>query len=553
MQRAKVVAPLLETLVNMQGSIEHPVANIYFKGISFQHTGWLRPSLYGHVPHQAGMYMTDAYRLKPAGTPARPMLDNQAWIGRPAAAVTVSFAERTGFENCRFEHLASTGLDYFKGVHHNTIKGNLFKDIGGNGILAAVFSNEGSEIHLPYNPKDEREICDSLEVSNNLVTDVTNEDWGCVGIGVGYSRNTLIEHNEVENISYSGVSMGWGWNPAANAMHDNKIISNKIHHYGKHNYDCAGIYTLSAQPNSVISGNYIDSIYKAPYAHLPSHWFYIYCDEGSSYFTVKDNWTPTQKYLQNANGPGNVWTNNGPQVSVPIKEQAGLLPGYYFLLKEKTSNRFTWPINEEHNEVIEMVVKQGTSLDLPKLRRILQQNNMDSSAIYQWQNHYVIFSKVQDIGVMQGRLQNNFPGATVKVYYNLFYEFSRHKHCADTSTAREWQHIILTANLVENKTLQQEYMNYHATQFENWPEVAQGFCNAGFQQLLLFRSGRQLMLVISIPKGESLDQLNPKTTAGNPRMDEWNKRMKKYQVGIEGTKPDEVWVFFQQLQSNSNK
>ena len=53
------------------------------------------------------------------------------------------------------------------------------------------------------------------------------------------------------------------------------------------------------------------------------------------------------------------------------------------------------------------------------------------------------------------------------------------------------------------------------------------------------------MLVISIPKCENLDALNPKTVENNPRMDEWNKRMKKYQEGIEGTKKGETWVFFQ--------
>ena len=103
--------------------------------------------------------MTEAYKLRPAGTKEKPGLDNQAWIGRPAAAVEISFADNTGFENCRFEHLASTGFDYHKGVHNNVVKGNLFKDIGGTAILAGVYSDEGHEIHLPYNPKDEREVC----------------------------------------------------------------------------------------------------------------------------------------------------------------------------------------------------------------------------------------------------------------------------------------------------------------------------------------------------------------------------------------------------------
>jgi hypothetical protein len=544
---ATVIAPYAETLVRIQGTIDHPVSNIFFKEISFQHTGWLRPSQQGHVPHQAGMYMLDAYKLKPAGTKDKATLDNQAWVGRPAAAVEVSFAHKTVFENCRFEHLASTGLDYNKGVQGNIVKGNLFKDIGGTAILAGVYSDEATEIHLPYSPKDEREVCDQLLITNNLITDVTNEDWSCVGIGLGYTRNSTVEHNEVENVSYTGISMGWGWSPTANAMKNNKIIANKIHHFGKHNYDCAGIYTLSSQPGSVISKNYIDSIYKAPYAHLPSHWFYIYTDEGSSYFTVKDNWTPSQKFLKNANGPGNEWNDNGPQTAESIKQNAGLQPAFQFLASEKTATQLKLPINEEHSEVIELVVNEAQHLDLPKLKQFLYKNKMDSTAIYQCQNHYVIFDKVQDIAVMQGRLRNNFPEAEVRIYHDLFYKYDKQKHCKDKVVAKEWDHIILTANLVADKKKQQEYLEYHATQFEKWPEIAGGFCNAGFQQLLLYRNGRQLVLVISIPKGESLDKLNPKTTANNPRMDEWNKRMKKYQEGIKGTEKGEVWMLLRNI------
>jgi hypothetical protein len=75
--------------------------------------------------------------------------------------------------------LASTGLDYHKGVHNNLVKGNLFKDIGGTALLAGVYSDAGHEIHLPYDPKDEREVCDGILISNNLITNATNEDWSC--------------------------------------------------------------------------------------------------------------------------------------------------------------------------------------------------------------------------------------------------------------------------------------------------------------------------------------------------------------------------------------
>jgi hypothetical protein len=548
MNTAKVVAPFTETILKFEGTIDNPVQNIVVEGLSFQHTGWLRPSLQGHVPHQVGLYMTEAYRLRPAGTPTKPGLDNQAWIGRQAAAVEMSYAIRTRIKNCSFLHLAATGVDLKVGVKDNMTKNNLFSDIGGTAILAGNYGDEGREIHLPFNPKDERDQCDILFIENNFITNATNEDWGAVGIGCGFVSRTSIRHNEIENVSYSGISLGWGWTPEPNMMKGNRIVANKIHHYGKWNYDCSGIYTLSAQPGSIIEDNYIDSIYKSPVAHLPSHWFYIYTDEGSSGITVKNNWTPSQKYLQNANGPNNEWSHNGPLVHDSVKQNAGLEKRFQYLAANKTA-KAKLPINEEHNEVIELVVKDGKQLDLPKLKQILAKNNMDSSAIYQWQNHYVLFGKVQDLGVMQGRLQNNFPKAEVKAYHDLFYEYSKKKHCSDKSVANEWTHILMTANLVADKKLQQEYLDYHATQFEKWPDIAKGFCNADFQQLLIFRNGRQLVLVISIPKGKTLDELNPKTVESNAKMVEWNKIMGKYQEGIEGTKKGESWVFLNNVEN----
>jgi hypothetical protein len=331
---ASVTAPVLESLIVIQGDIDHPVSHIQFKGIGFQHTSWLRPSLKGHVPLQAGLYMLDAYKLDIPGTPDKKALENQAWVGRPPAAADVTYATHISFDACRFEHLASTGLDYRIGCHSDTVNGSLFKDIGGTGIQLGAYSDEATEAHLPYNPVDKRVVCSNILVANNLVTDVTNEDWGTLGISAGYVSDVRITHNDISEVSYTGISVGWGWTRTINVMHNNRIIANKIHHYARHMYDVAGIYTLSAQPGSEISYNYIDSIYKAPYAHIPEHWFYLYTDEGTAYYTVKNNWCPAQKFLQNANGPNNVWENNGPQVADSIRFSAGLEAPYHHLLNQ---------------------------------------------------------------------------------------------------------------------------------------------------------------------------------------------------------------------------
>ncbi len=553
MQTANVVAPYLETLISIEGTNEMSVENNYvrnlsFKGISFQYTNWLRPTTHGHIPHQVGMYMTEAYKLKPKGTKSNPTLDNQAWIGKPTAALEVKYGARIFLENCKFEHLSSTAINLNEGTSTCSIKGSLFKDIGGNGIVAGNFGEEGREIHIPYDVDPEHnQICRYVWITNNLFTNIGNEDWSCVAIASGFAQNITIQNNEIENVPYSGISLGWGWTYEENVMRNNLVNANKIHHFGMHNYDCAGVYTQSTQGDSEISENYIDSTYKAPYAHLPSHWFYLYADEGSSGLEFINNWTPSIKYLKNTKPKATYWDNNGPDNNDSVKLVAGIQKKYQHLLQYKTPVKKNYAINENHKEIIEIISNNNSIIDLEKLKQILVKSNVDTTSIFQWNNHTVIYDYVQDVGVLQERLQNNFPNTIVKVYYDIVYDYQKQKHCKDKSISIEWNHILLTANLVKDEKLQQEYVDYHKTQFEKWPEVSQGFCNANLQQLLVFKNGRQLMLVISIPKGESLDKINPKTTENNPRMNDWNKIMGKYQEGIEGTKKGETWVFLKKL------
>ncbi|HEU5396043.1 MAG TPA: right-handed parallel beta-helix repeat-containing protein [Verrucomicrobiae bacterium] len=330
--RSTVITPALETLVAISGTPDQPASDITFKGVTFSHTTWLRPSLQGHVPLQAGMYMLDAHKLSPHGTPYHPGLDNVAWIGRRPAAVLVQNADHISFDRCRFEHLASSGLDFTARTHDDRVEGCTFQDIGGNGIQLGKFSDTNVETHAPWNPADETEICSNIKISNNVVADCGVVDWGCVGIGVGYARDIRIEHNEVFNLPYSGVSVGWGWTRMTNALRDNSILANHIHHVGRLLNDLGGIYTLSAQPGTIVADNVVSDIEPSPWVPDPQHWFYLYADEGSSFITFRDNWCPSEKFLRNANGPGNVWTNNGPQVSAEIKAAAGLEPAFRDLL-----------------------------------------------------------------------------------------------------------------------------------------------------------------------------------------------------------------------------
>ena len=252
MQEVEVIVPAVETLVRVEGTLDRPVCHIRFEKITFSYTTWMRPSEKGHVPLQAGMYLTDGYRIDPKmqRNYLNHPLDNQGWLGRPAAAVRVVAARQIDFERCRFEHLGSTGLNYEEAVQGGVVRGCLFRDIAGNGLLVGSFSPAAHETHLPYDPADRREVCTQQHINNCYFTEIGNEDWGCLAIAAGYVGDVNIEHNEISEVPYSGISLGWGWTQTVNCMRNNRVHANLIHHYAKHMYDVAGIYTLGSQPKS---------------------------------------------------------------------------------------------------------------------------------------------------------------------------------------------------------------------------------------------------------------------------------------------------------------
>jgi len=273
----------VEQLVVVDGA-----SNVNFEGITFEHTCWNRPLHKGHVTLQGGFPLIDAYKLKEKeGLPWDAGLENQAWIERPVSAVTVRNATNIDFRNCSFRHLGATALDY-ETIDHGTIEDCLFEDIGGTAILAGSFAESPREVHRPYNILAQK--CSKLNIIKNTINDAANEDWGAVGIGVGYARECTIEENTVSHVNYSGICVGWGWTPLYTGMQNNHIINNKVSDYARQLYDAGGIYTLSNQPNSSIRDNIISQPYPAPYA-TNDRGFCIYLDARTDGFIIQNNVT----------------------------------------------------------------------------------------------------------------------------------------------------------------------------------------------------------------------------------------------------------------------
>ena len=323
MSQATVIAPALEKLVMVDGSLERPIQYIQFRNVHFEHAAWNRPSYEGHVTLQGGFRLLDAYKLAIPGLPEKASLENQAWIARPEAAITVKGSNHIDFEGCVFQHMGATGLDYEWAVRDSKVSSCRFTDIGGSALLIGAFPDGGFETHVPFRPVNMEELCSDIQIQDNLITEVTNEDWGCVGIGAGYVKDITISHNEVSYVNYSGICVGWGWTLLESGMRNNRIEANYVHHFAQRLYDAGGLYTLSYQPGSVMRNNRIEYLVDAPYA-TNDRAFYIYFDEATDGYTVENNWCPEERFDSNQPGPHNVWKVNGPNVDEAIKMQAGI-------------------------------------------------------------------------------------------------------------------------------------------------------------------------------------------------------------------------------------
>ena len=262
---------------------------VRFEGLTFKHTCWNRPLHKGHVTLQSGFPLVDAYKLKEnPGLPWDEGLENQAWIERPVSAVTVRNAHHVDFHSVLFENLAATALDFVDNVSDCVVQKCTFGNIGGTAIMGGSFAESPREVHRPYTDLAKR--CQRLTIKENFVVDAANEDWGAVGIALGYVRHCTISKNHVFFLSYSGICVGWGWTPLNTGMENNRIEGNNVSNYARQLYDAGGIYTLSNQPGSVISGNKISRPYPAPYA-TNDRGFCIYLDARTDGFTIENNYT----------------------------------------------------------------------------------------------------------------------------------------------------------------------------------------------------------------------------------------------------------------------
>jgi hypothetical protein len=327
-----VVAPRLNTLFSVLGKdTKNKVGYMSFEGLIFAHSNYTRPSEEGFLDLQAANFNVDVLPDPGRGNWEK-LNSNKYLLWRPDAAFRVENAHHFLVQGNVFSQIAATGLDFVSGTNDDMIQGNAFFEIGAAGIMLGKFYQDSTtEIHIAYNPSDKDEISTRDTVKNNLVTNVTNEHQGAVGIGAGYPRYVVIEHNEVSYTYYSGISIGFGWTKQQTAMTNNHVNWNEIHHIARLLCDSGPIYTLSNQgTGSEIQHNYIHdngTSKWADYWNVP-----IYLDEGSSGFTVKENVFKNSPAGVGQNQAGqNTIQQSGDYYSADVVNNAGIEKDFRYI------------------------------------------------------------------------------------------------------------------------------------------------------------------------------------------------------------------------------
>lgn len=256
----EVVVPRLETLVSVQGTLDDPVHDIRLQGLTFSHATWMGPSsAQGYPALQAGYYWTGS-----AANPSQDIIPGNVVLRR---AVNVEVSGNT------FEHLGGYALALEYGCHDVSVVGNLIHDVSAGGIRVG-------ETNLP-NTTDPREVVTNTLVRSNHVRDTGREYFDGVGIFAGYTDGTRILNNVLRNLSYSAISVGWGWSTSPTVARNNEVGFNRASHAMQRLHDGGMTYTLSTQPDSRIHDNHF---------HDQVHVYgSIYLDQGSMHFDVTRN------------------------------------------------------------------------------------------------------------------------------------------------------------------------------------------------------------------------------------------------------------------------
>jgi hypothetical protein len=294
---AAVELPIRETLLEIAGTPEAPVANVRFTGFTFTGATWLGPSgPDGYVADQAGFHLTG---------PDHPpnYIGHDQHVTRTPGNVRVRYGRRIEFSHDVFEHLGAVALDLEVGCQSCRVFRNAFREIASAAVQIGGVSADDAR------PPSRAHVSRANTVSHNTVYRTGRDYVDSAAIFVGFTERSVIRANTIVDVPWSGIALGWGWGlldegsfpglPGAlrgqwgtwdtpTVARDNRIVDNRIEDFLAVVWDGGAVYTTGQQgptmaAGTLVAGNVASG--KRPLAGGNT----FYTDGGSRYVTLRGN------------------------------------------------------------------------------------------------------------------------------------------------------------------------------------------------------------------------------------------------------------------------